>query len=502
MKKIKYMFPDRKRAAGAGIKILQFGEGNFLRGFVDEMIDSAVEKGLMNAEIIIVKPRKGALAEAFREQDCYYTTSLRDKDQIRDRIIKCVSAAYSCYEDYSDFMKLTKDKDLRFIVSNTTEAGIVFDEKDSFCSEPPASFPGKLAKFLYYRYKAFDGDKNAGVIILPVELIDDNGAVLKDCIKKLSHKWGLGEGFDRWLDEACIFCSTLVDRIISGYPSDEAEILCEEWGYRDELIVVGELFGLWVIESEKDISEELPLDKAGLPVIYTDNIKPYKKRKVRILNGAHTSFALAAYLMGCKTVIEAMSDKVIKAFTKSLLYEEVIPTIEMDESSLKEFADSVLERFGNPYIRHEISAIALNSVSKWKTRCLGTMLDYIDIYGGLPIRLTFSLAALLVYYRGKTDEDGIYRGTVNIYGYDVRYEIRDEKSVTDIFRNAAELEPEEYVHKILSKDELWGMNLLGINGLEEKVAELVKRIIRDPVDAMADVNMCEVDQKTYEGTED
>lgn len=487
MKKIKYQVTDRIFTSKPKIKILQFGEGNFLRGFVDEMVDTVVDKGLMNAEVIIVKPRSGAVNPAFKDQDCYYTTSLRGKNGVVEKIIKCVSNIYSCYDDYDSFMKIAIDPSLRFIVSNTTEAGIVFDETDRFMDEPPASFPGKLAKFLYYRFKAFEGDRSAGVIILPVELIDDNGPALKECIKKLSDLWGLDNGFISWLDEACIFCSTLVDRIISGYPTEEAQNLWDDWGYKDELIVTGETFGLWVIESDKDVSDEFPLDKAGLPVIYTDDIKPYKTRKVRILNGSHTAFSLAAYLMGCDTVIEAISDKVIKAFVKEFLKNEVIPTIDMDKESLEKFSEAVLDRFANPYIRHELSSIALNSVSKWKTRCLCTMMDYIDIFGRLPDHLIFSLAVLLVYYRGKRDDDGIFKGNTICDGYSVTYEIKDDEKVIDIFENAASMELNKYVHTILKNEYLWGFSLLAIDGLENAVIDMAERITDDPRKAMLSI---------------
>ena len=486
MKNINRVLKESSVKSGQ-VKILQFGEGNFLRGFVDEMIDEANERGFMDAEIIIVKPRNGSLPPHFMTQNNRYTTSLRGKEEVRNRIVSCVSKVYSCYEDYDSFMKLSCDSSLKFVVSNTTEAGIVFDFEDKYELEPPASFPGKLAKFLYERYKAFEGDRDKGVIILPVELIDDNGKALKKCIELLAEKWNLEEDFLAWLDESSVFCNTLVDRIISGYPRDEAEKLWKEWGYKDELIVTGEPFGLWVIESEKDISKELPLDKAGLPVIYTDNLKPYKKRKVRILNGAHTSFVPAAYLMGYDYVLEAVSDDVIEQFIVELLEQEVMPTLEMDKRELKKFAASVLTRFKNPYIKHELSAIALNSISKWKTRCLPTMQDYIDIYGLLPRRMIFSLAALLVYYRGSRDNQGRffgYRDYRNCNGLKDTYEIRDDESVIEIFEKTAGLDIEEYAKTILSEERLWGVDLDDIIGVRNCVVEMMYMIIDDPKAAM------------------
>ena len=468
-----------KRKQGRGTKIIQFGEGNFLRGFVDEMVDIANERGCLDAEVIIFKPRSGKAAEAFKDQDCFYTTLLRSGQEIRKRVISCVSAVKSCYDDYSYLMSLAGDETVRFIVSNTTEAGIVYDPQDSFTAEPPVSFPGKITKFLFERYRVFNGDKTKGIILLPVELIDDNGGVLKSCIKKLAEDWKLEEGFLKWVDEACIFCSTLVDRIISGYPKDEAAKICEELGYEDQLIVTGEAFGSWVIQPERSIAKEFPLDKAGLPVLFTEDVKPFKKRKVRLLNGAHTSMVLYAYLKGYNTVGEALSDKNIEAFIREFFEKEAKPTIKLDKKELDGFADSVIERFKNPYIRHELSAIALNSVSKWKTRCLPTLLDNVEMNGTVPKRLAFSLAALLAYYRGEKDADGKYCGYRIVSGEKEKYEIRDGADVTDVFEKASKLTVPTYVDTLMGNTGFWGMDLNTIEGLNGIVKGYIKSIIED-----------------------
>ena len=273
------------------VKVLQFGEGNFLRGFVDYMIDIANEKGEFDGDIVLVKPIEFGSLERFHAQECQYTVSLRGivdgEAKVANRQVTSVTDVVDCYGEYEKYNDFAKSDTLRYIVSNTTEAGIVYDESDRLEMEPPKTYPGKLTKFLYERYKHFNGAADKGLVMLPVELIDDNGIMLKKCVLQFAQLWKLEEGFVNWLNEACIFCSTLVDRIITGYPRDEDTKLWEEWGYKDELIVTGEPFALWVIECPKDISKELPLDKAGLPVIYTDNQKPYKQRKVRILNGAH-----------------------------------------------------------------------------------------------------------------------------------------------------------------------------------------------------------------------
>ena len=467
-------------------KLLQFGEGNFLRGFVDEMIDIANETGFMDTEVIMVKPREGKPSEAFIRQNCLYTVMLSDINGSKNRLITCVSEIFSCYEDYDWFMAFADDEDLRFIVSNTTEAGIVYDDSDRFNDRPPKSFPAKLTQFLYRRYKTFSGDSKKGVIILPVELIEDNGRVLKDCVMRLSNDWKLECGFLNWLDEACIFCSTLVDRIISGYPSDKAEELWAELGYRDELIVTGEAFGSWIIESDRDISKEFRLKEAGLPVVFTVDYRPYRVRKVRILNGAHTSFALIADLMGYDTVLEAVRDRAVEVYIDALFEDEIIPTIDMDRQELEGFAGAVLERFKNPHIHHRLYDIALNSVSKWKTRCLPTMLDLIDM-GKETDLLIFSLASLLAFYKGKYDEKGRFIGKRELDGQTCSFEIRDDKKVIDIFAKAAGYDVRGYVKSILSNESLWGMRLDRIEGLTDSVTKKVDGIMCDPKGALESV---------------
>ena len=323
------------------VKVLQFGEGNCLRGFVDYMIDIANEKGEFDGDIVLVKPIEFGSLERFGRQDCQYTVSLRGitdgRAEVKNRIVTAVSDTVAAYEDYEKYTDYAKLDSLRFVVSNTTEAGIVYNEDDRFEYNPPHTFPGKLTKFLYERFAHFEGAMDKGLVMLPVELIDDNGIHLKECVMKQITNWGLGEDFANWVENACIFCSTLVDRIITGYPKGEDEKLWEEWGYKDELIVTGEPFALWVIECPKDISNEFPLDKAGLPVIYTDNQKPYKQRKVRILNGAHTSFVLASFLCGNDIVLQSMEDEDILKYIKETIYEEVIPTLDLPQKDLEEF---------------------------------------------------------------------------------------------------------------------------------------------------------------------
>jgi len=452
------------------IKVLQFGEGNFLRGFVDYMIDIANEEGKFDGDIVLIKPIEFGSLERFGKQDCQYTVSLRGiidgKAEVKNRIITSVADtadAINEYEKYSEYAKLDT---LRFIVSNTTEAGIVYDENDRFDYLPPHTFPGKLTKFLFERFQYFEGAADKGLVMLPVELIDDNGIHLKECVLKQIENWNLGEEFKNWVNESCIFCSTLVDRIITGYPKGEDEKLWEEWGYKDELIVTGEPFALWVIECPKDISGELPLDQAGLPVIYTDNQKPYKQRKVRILNGAHTSFVLASFLCGNDIVLQSMEDEDIMKYIQSTIYDEVIPTLTLPEKDLKDFAEAVITRFKNPYVKHALLSISLNSVSKWRARCMPSFLGYVEKFGKLPAHLTFSLAALMAFYTGSEIKEGALIGHRN----GEEYKVMDDASVLEFFAANSGKEAKEFASAFLGREDFFGRNLNEVNGLTDAVA--------------------------------
>ncbi len=423
------MFPKKDRQ----IKVLQFGEGGFLRAFVDYMIDIMNEKGTFDGNIVLVKPIAFGSLDNFKKQDCNYTVLLRGlkdgSEYVEKRVItsvKDVVDPYGEYEKYDDYAKL---ESLRYIVSNTTEAGIVYDESDKFELCPPATYPGKLTKFLYSRYKAFDGAKDKGLVILPVELIDDNGIELKKCVLKQIANWKLEDGFKAWVEDACIFTSTLVDRIVTGYPRTEYAELWKDLGYEDNLLDTCEPFALWVIESAKDISDELPLAKTGLPVIFTDNQKPYKQRKVRILNGAHTSFVLASYMAGNDTVGESMKDADFAGFMHDVIYDEVIPTLDLPKEDLLSFAGAVKSRFENPFIRHELLSIALNSVSKWRARCLPSVIEYYKRFGKVPKNLAFSLAALINFYSADERGEGCLIGKRG----ENTYQIKDDAAALDFF---------------------------------------------------------------------
>ena len=473
MKHVNHTIQKTKRP----IKVLQYGEGNFLRGFVDYFIDVANEKGVFNGNIQIVKPIMYGDLTRFINQDCVYTVLLRGKvngEVVTDkRIITCIDSAVDPFSDYDTCATQARNPELRFIVSNTTEAGIIFDENDEIESTPPSSYPGKLTKFLFDRFNHFSGAAEKGIIILPTELIDRNGDTLKNCCLRLSEKWGLQKDFSSWLVNANTFCNTLVDRITTGYPKDEISDIEKELGYCDYLLVAGESFALWVIETDNpNVQSELPLDEIGLPVIFTDNVQPYKERKVRILNGAHTSSVPAAFLSGLDTVGDMMKDKVLRQFIERIVYDEIAPMVPLSHDEVKSFADSVMERFENPFIQHNLLSITLNSVSKFKARVLPTILDTFEENGSLPPLLNISFASLIAFYRfGKLDNNTF---TGNRDGNP--YEIIDDTSVIDFFVKNQSAKENELTRLFLSREDFWGQDLTKITGLVEAVSNALESI--------------------------
>lgn len=384
-------------------KVIQFGEGGFLRGFVDYFFQKMKDKGLFDGSVVIVQPIEKGMCEMLMKQNCEYNLFLRgiengevvDEHTHIDVISRCVNP----YTEYEDYMKLAENPDFRFIVSNTTEAGIEFVADNRFEDAPAKSFPGKLTQLLYKRYQL----GLPGFIVLSCELIDHNGEELLKCCLQYAEHWGLEDGFRTWLKEENDFCSTLVDRIVTGFPRDEHAALCERIGEQDNMMDTAEIFHLWVIQGQHE--DELPLQKAGYNVIWTDNVDPYKKRKVRILNGAHTSMVLGAHLYGLETVGECLKDEKVSALLKKCIFEEIIPTIGDTEDN-RAFGAAVLERFSNPFIKHLLLSIALNSVSKFKARVLPTILEYQEQQGTYPQALVFSLAALIAFYRTDDVNDG------------------------------------------------------------------------------------------------
>ncbi|MBQ8523435.1 MAG: tagaturonate reductase [Clostridia bacterium] len=470
---------------GRAVRVLQFGEGNFLRAFADYLIDRANRSGVYNGSVAVVQPINVPLMKFFSEQDSIYTVLLRGKEDgatvDEPYVVSSVSEVISAYADYERFMAYASLDTLEAVISNTTEAGIVFDAGDSFEAAPPATYPGKLTKFLYARYKAFGGDMSKGLVIFPVELIENNGGKLKECVLKLCEAWKLEDGFVSWVNEACMFTSTLVDRIVTGYPrkAGEADSICEKLGYSDNLLDICEPFALWVIEaSDTDRARRvLPLDTAGLPVVFTNDQKPYRERKVRILNGAHTSFVPAAFLAGQDIVRDCMADDVIRPFIDRCIYGEIMPTLTLPKDDVMAFADSVCERFENPFIDHELISICLNSVSKWKARVLPSVLDSFNANGKLPSCLTMSFASLCEFYsRGKLTDEGFF-GTRQRNGETVSYKISDDKAVIDFF--AENGEKDNIIELFAANESFWGQDLTKIQGFVETADKMLTLIRKE-----------------------
>lgn len=378
--------------------VIQFGEGNFLRGFFNYFLDSMNKQGIYDAKAVVVQPRAGGKCALLNAQNSQYNLYLRgiENGEVKQEhyFIQSISRCVDPYKNFEDYMALADNPDFRFVVSNTTEAGIEFDENCRFDDKPCKSFPGKLAQLLYRRYQ--NGMK--GFIFLPCELIDNNGAQLKNCVLKYAQLWNLESDFVAWLENENHFANTLVDRIVTGYPDDETKDAHPD----DKFLDTAEIFHLWVIEG--DFEDELPLKKAGFNVVWTDDAKPYKKIKVRILNGAHTSLVAGALLSGIETVGEAMNDEIAFAFLNKCLSEEILPTIGKNEESTA-FANSVLDRFKNPFIQHKWRSIALNSVSKFSVRVLPTLLEYKEQNDVYPKGLTLALANLIYFYKNDNPDD-------------------------------------------------------------------------------------------------
>ena len=393
------------------IKIMQFGEGNFLRAFVEWILQDLNDKSAIDAGVVVVQPMPFGRVKELKDQDGLYTLRLEGidggKKVKKSRIIDVIGDCLNPFTEYEKYLKYGESEDLQVIISNTTEAGFAVDPADTDFSECPKSYPGKLLALLKRRYDHFKGDKNKGLCIIPCELIDDNGDELYRCLTELAHINKMGAAFIEWLQTANHFTSTLVDRIVPGYPRNEIEEIQKETGYLDNNVVKGEIFHLWVLKKEPKIQAVLPADKTGLNVIFADDIHPYKQRKVKILNGSHTAMVPVAYLAGIDTVGEAVSDPIIGKFVRDFIFEEVNPTIALPKDEMTAFANSVIERYQNPYIRHELMSIALNSTTKFKTRLLPTLTDYVKIKGELPKHLLFAFAALVEFHKGKRGKEDI-----------------------------------------------------------------------------------------------
>lgn len=435
-------------------KVLMFGEGNFLRAFIGRIVKNCNDISAYNGGIIALQGLEGGMSEVINAQDGMYTLVERGYENggavCRETPIDCLNGCIDPYKDYEAFLATAREEEIRVVVSNTTEFGICYDESESSL-RPHKNFPAKLTDWLSERFRVL-GDKG-GVLILPCELIDRNADLLFEYVLRYAREWGSGEEFLTWLKEKCRFCNTLVDRVVSGYPASEAKEMEKKLGYEDSLIDVCEPFLLWVIDSPEPVDEFLPVSGCGLNIVVTTNFEAYRTRKVRILNGAHTSSVLAGHLCGFETVEQLISDPVFFAFIGETVKKEIIPSFQGE--GLREYAEEVFERFRNPFIRHRLTSIALNSVSKFRTRVLSSISDCAKkgIYSG---RLFFSLAALIVFYEreagGAVKDEAIYTERFEKY-----------------FEQGKTSDRGETLRRILSDEVLWGEDLTKIPGLYEQV---------------------------------
>lgn len=446
--------------------IIQFGEGNFLRAFVDWQIDLLNEHTDLNAGVVIVRPIQSDFPPSLSTQDGLYTTIIRGLNEkgeaVSDaRLIRSVNREISVYGQYDEFLKLAHNPEMRFVFSNTTEAGISYHAEDKFDDAPAVSYPAKLTRLLFERFQHFNGANDKGWIIIPCELIDYNGDALHELVLRYAQEWALPEAFITWLDEANAFCSTLVDRIVTGYPRDEVAALEAELGYHDGFLDTAEHFYLFVIQGPESLARELRLDKYPLNVLIVDDIKPYKERKVAILNGAHTALVPVAFQAGLDTVGESMNDDAVRAFVEKAIYQEIIPVLDLPQNELESFASAVTGRFQNPYIKHQLLSISLNGMTKFRTRILPQLLAGQNATGQLPARLTFALAALIAFYRGERNGE--------------RYPVQDEAHWLERYQQLwaqhhdKQISTSELVRAVLSVSEHWEQDLTNVKGLVEQV---------------------------------
>ena len=460
-------------------KVLQFGEGNFLRAFVNYWFDVSNEKVGWNGKCVLVQPIAPGLAKLINDQEGLYTLYLRGRENgekvDRKRVISSVSRCLNPYEraDFDAMMEVAVSDDLEYVVSNTTEAGIVYDPACRLADTPAASFPGKLAQVLYKRWQAGKG----GLVILSCELIDNNGKELLRCVNQYVDQWGLEDGFRKYVNEECTFCSTLVDRIVPGRVKDPAEVakMEEANGYHDELIDVGEIFGVWNIEGPEWLAEKLPFRAAGLNCPVVPDVTPYKKRKVRILNGAHTGFVLGAYLAGFDIVRDCMQDDTVRGFMNKMLYEEVIPTLPLDKKDLEDFASAVQDRFNNPFVDHELMSISLNSTSKWRARNMPSFLEYVEKTGKLPPCLTASFACYIAFFSNDIQELND-KGLVCRRPRGNEYVCSDDRWVLEFYYDHRDDSVKDLVHAVMTNEQMWGQDLTQVPGFERAVAGCLEKI--------------------------
>lgn len=449
--------------------IMQFGGGNFLRAFVDWMIDHLNKNTDFSGNVVIIKPTERGDYEELREQDGLFHVVLNGLEQgtlkQEQTLVDCVSRVIHPYREWDTYLELARSPSIRYIVSNTTEAGITFSDTDSLEDQPPGEFPAKLTRWLHHRYEHFNGDPAKGCVMLPCELIEQNGEVLKDCILQYADHWQLDPGFKSWIEAHNVFCNTLVDRIVSGYPKAEADDLQQELGYSDKLLVAGEYYHSWVIQGPDWLAGEMHFDQTDLGVKFVNDLTTYRIIKVRMLNGAHTAMVPVGYLSGMRSVREAMEEPHIGNYIRQLLQQEVMPTLDAPTRELREFAQAVTDRFLNPSIHHRLISIALNSTSKYRTRLLPSLLAFQEKEGNLPPRIVLALAALIVFYKGEWQEEKI--------------PLQDDPERIRFFASlwaGEERNVREISHAVLAREDWWDQDLNQVPGLTDLLARFIELI--------------------------
>ena len=449
----KMLYPER---------IIQFGEGNFLRAFVDWIIQKMNEKVDFNSSVVVVQPIDRGMVDMLNAQDCLYHVNLQglDKGKKVDSLtrIDVISRALNPYVDFSAFMKLAEQPEMRFVISNTTEAGITFDPACKLEDAPASSYPGKLTQLLYHRYKTFNGEKDKGLIIFPCELIFLNGHKLKETIYQYIDLWQLGEDFKTWFTECCGVYATLVDRIVPGFPRKEIDSIKEELQYNDNLVVQAEIFHLWVIEAPESVAKEFPADKAGLNVLFVPSEEPYHQRKVTLLNGPHTVLAPVSWLSGVNIVRDACQHDILGKYIHKVMFGELLETLNLPKEELVQFGNDVMERFNNPFVDHSVVSIMLNSFPKYETRDLPGLKIYLERKGELPKGLVLGLAAIITYYKGYVRTDG------------AKSEPNDSTEILQLLQDLwATGSTGQVAEGVLAATSIWGEDLNRIPGLTSMV---------------------------------
>lgn len=466
------------------VKVLQIGEGNFLRGFADWMIDRCNRQGLFEGGVAVCQPRpSGAakLAELGEQDGLYYQwiRGLQDGRPVDELdLVSVFAQTVDPYAEWERFLALADLPELEVVVSNTTEAGLVYQASEWQPERPILSYPGKLTALLHRRFESFGGDPAKGLLLLPCELVENNGDKLRDIVLRHAEDWGLAEAFKSWIREHNRFLNNLVDRIVTGYPAEEAERVFAAQGAEDRLLNAAEPYHLWAIEGDAALDARLPLARAGLNVLWTDDLRPYQLRKVRILNGAHTLMASVGLLNGLETVGEAVGHPVYGELIRDAIMNEIVPSVPLPEDDMRRYAGEVLERFANPHVRHKLADIALNSLSKFKVRLLPTLEAYAERTGELPPRIVEAFASLLRLYRARENGDGGFAGS-RLDGRPVA--LRDDAAtLTELAwlwarLDRGELTLEGLVADILGRVSWWGRDLGEIKGLRAAVTgELTK----------------------------